>query len=269
MKDDRMAIVMIGYDGYDDVWKDFFTLYQKNWADCPYKIYLADGEKGYDMPGLTVIHAGKDAEWSRKVQKALEVVEEKYICLLLEDFYFGSPVDNKIVAEALDIMERDQLKYYKLTTFSKIKTASYQGIPYLHVLPGNLEYAVSLQAGIWEKDFLKEKVGTENYNAWKFEIDRINEEKLASKEPMEGCVYDDRNILQIQHGIVQGKYLPEAVKYFDRRGYHLDQSRRSVMTFRENFIYKSKRLNWPKPIKQILKSVLRLFGMKFVTDVNA
>ena len=166
-------------------------------------------------------------------------------------------------------MDRDQLKYYKLTTFSKIKTASYQGIPYLHVLPENLEYAVSLQAGIWKKDFLKEKVGTENYNAWKFEIDRINEEKVASKEPMEGCVYDDRNILQIQHGIVQGKYLPEAVKYFDRRGYHLDQSRRSVMTFRENFIYKAKRLNWPKPVKQVLKSVLRLFGMKFVTDVNA
>lgn len=269
MKDNRMAIVMVGFDGYDDVWIDFFNLYKKNWADCPYKIYLADGEKGYDLPELTTVHAGKDAEWSRKVQKALEVVEEKYICLLLEDFYFGSPVDNAVVSEALDLMEKDELKYYKLNTFSPIKTAKYKNFDYLRVLPGNLEYAISLQPGIWEKDFLKEKVGTENYNAWKFEVDRINEEKNASSEPMKGCVYDERNILQIQHGIVQGKYLPECVKYFRKKGYELNQSRRSVMSFKENFIYKSKRLNWPKPIKKVLKAVLRLFGMKFVTDVNA
>lgn len=269
MNDKRMAIVMVGYDGYDDVWKDFFTLFQTNWKDCPYRIYLADGEKGYEMSGLINVHAGKEAEWSRKVQKALEVVEEKYICLLLEDFYFGSAVDNKIVSDALDLMDRDGLKYYKLNTFSKIKTTNYKNIDYLHVLPGNLEYAVSLQPGIWERDFLKEKVGTENYNAWKFEVDRINEEKNASKEPLKGCVFDERNILQIQHGIVQGKYLPECVRYFKKRGYELNQSRRSVMTGWENFIYKAKRLNWPKPIRQILKNILRLFGMKFVTDANA
>ena len=269
MKDNRMAIVMIGYDGYDDVWKDFFTLYQKNWSDCPYKIYLADGEKGYDMPGLTVIHAGKDAEWSRKVQKALEVVEEKYICLLLEDFYFGSRVNNKVVSKALDLMDKDHLKYYKLNTFSKIKTARYKNIDYLHVLPENMEYGISLQPGIWEKDFLKEKVGTGNYNAWKFEVDRLNEEKGKSKAPLKGCVFDERNILKIQHGIVQGKYLPECVRYFEKRGYQLNQSRRSVMTFKENLIYKAKRLNWPKPIRKILKSILRAFGMKFVTDMNA
>lgn len=269
MSDSRMAILMVGYDPYDDIWGDFFTLYKKNWADCPYKIYLADNVRGYDMPGLTVIHGGEEAEWSRKVQKALNVIQEKYVCLLLEDFYFGMPVDNKTVMEALDLMDRDNLKYYKLNTFSKIKTPAYKNYPYLHVLPGNLEYAISLQAGIWRKDFLEEKVGTENYNAWKFEIDRINEEKLGSSEPLEGCVFDERNILQIQHGVVQQKYLPEAIKFFEKRGYHLDQSKRSTMSFRENLIYKTKRLNWPKPVKKVLKGIMHLFGVKFVTDKNA
>lgn len=268
MIDNRMAIVMVGYDGYDDIWVDFFNLYKKNWPNCPYKIYLVDNEKGYDMPGLTVIHAGKGAEWSIKVQKALEILEEKYICLLLEDFYFGNLVDNNTVSEILDFMDSDNLKYYKLNSFSKIKTPNYKDIDYLHVLPGNLEYAISLQPCIWEKNFLKEKVGEGNYNPWKFEVNQIIEGKNASTEPMEGCVYDDRNILQICHGVVQGKYIPEAIRFFRKRGYELNQSRRGVLTFRANVMFKLKMFGWPKPIKKMLKAILKLFGVKFVADCN-
>lgn len=269
MSKKKMAILMVGYDPYIDIWGDFFELYKRNWPDCPYSIYLADNECGYNMDGLKVIHGGKEAEWSRKVQIALEKIEEEYVCLLLEDFYFGSLVDTELIENTLEFIEQEKIKYYKLTTFSKINTPIYKNLDYLHVLPGNLEYAISLQAGIWKKDFLKEKVGTENYNAWKFEVDRINEEKQGTKEPMEGCVFDERNILQIQHGVVQGKYLPEVIKYFDKRGYSLNQSKRQVMSFKENVIYKTKRFNWPKPIKRILKGILHLMGVKFVTDKNA
>lgn len=268
MKENNMAILVIGFDGYDDLWKDFFTLFKKYWADCPYKIYLANNTLKYEVAGVTTINAGNDAEWSRKAQIACELIEEEYVCLLLEDFYLGANVDSKVIEDVLEFMVQENIRYYKLNTFSKINTPNYRGRGYLHIIPGNLEYGISLLPGIWEKAFLIEKLGTENYNAWKFEIDRLIEERDETSEPLKGCVYDDRNILQIQHGVVQGKYLPEVIKYFKKNGYDLNQSRRGIMTFRENLIYKTKRLNWPAPLKRSLKAFLHLFGVKFVTDIN-
>lgn len=265
----NMAILVIGFDGYSDLWGDFFTLFKKYWKDCPYNLYMANNKIDYPVDGVTFIHAGEDAEWSRKVQLALEQIDEEYICLLLEDFYLGRKVDTQIIENAIELMKQDDLKYYKLNTFTPFKTSNYKNIPYLHVIPENMEYGISLLPGIWNKDFLKQKLGTENYNAWKFECDRIAEERGKTNTPMNGCVYDERNIMQIVHGVVQGKYLPEAVNYFEKRGYSLNQSKRGVMTFKENFIYKVKRLNWPKPLKKVLKKILRIFGMKFVTDQNA
>ena len=269
MKKHNMAILVIGFDGYNDLWNDFFTLFHKYWDDCPYKIYLSNNTLDFPVQNVTTIHAGADAEWSRKAQIALEQIEEDYICLLLEDFYLGKRVDNKVVEKALNLMAEDDLNYYKLNTFTPFKTESYKEYPYLHIIPENMEYGISLLPGIWKKEFLSEKLGKENYNAWKFECDRIAEEKGKTNKPLKGCVYDERNILQIVHGVVQGKYLPEAVKYFEKRGYSLNQSKRQVMSFKENFIYKTKRLSWPKPVKTVLKKILRCFGMKFVTDQNS
>lgn len=269
MSERNMAIAVIGFDGYNDIWKDFFTLFHKYWPGCPYKIYLINNELDYKVKGVTTLHAGADAEWSRKVQMALEWIEEDYICLLLEDFYLGKEVQTRVVAQALKLMEKDKLKYYKLHTFTPFRTEHYKGYKHLYVIPENMDYGISLLAGIWEKGFLREKVGTENYNAWKFECNRLAEEKGKTNTPLKGCVYDERNILNIVHGVVQGKYLPEAVRYFARRGYALNQSRRRMLNPWENFIDKCKRFNWPGPVKKILKKILKLFGMKFVTDENA
>jgi len=156
-----------------------------------------------------------------------------------------------------------------LNTFTPFHTPHYKQYKYLYVIPENMEYGISLLPGIWEKGFLQTKLGTENYNAWKFECNRLSEEKGKSSRPLEGCVFDSRNILQIQHGVVQGKYLPETIQYFKKQGYSLNQSRRGVMSFKENLLYKVKRLNWPSPVKNILKGILRLFGMKFVSDMNS
>lgn len=264
-----MAILVIGFDGYDDLWDDFFTLFAKYWSDCPYPVYLANNSKKCNYEGVTVINAGDDAEWSRKAQMALQVIEEKYVSLMLEDFYLGEKVDNSVIKSAIRLMKKDGLVYYKLKTFSKIKTAKYKNYSYLRTIPGNLEYGISLQPGIWDKNFLAEKLGKENYNAWKFECDRLAEEKNMGAQPLKGCVYDERNIFKIQHGVVQGKYLPKTVKYFDKQGYHLNMERRQAMRGKQYFVYRLKAFGWPRFMRTILKRIMHFFGAEFVTDRNA
>ncbi len=264
----NLAILVIGFDGYDDLWDDFFTLFFKYWENCPYSVYLANNEKKYNFSNVKVINAGANAEWSRKVQVALDTIEEEYICLLLEDFYVGYPICQEEIDKLMHLISSDKLIYYKLKTYFPIKTKKYKGYNFLSVIPENLKYGISLQPAIWQRDFLKEKVGKENYNAWKFEVDRVREEAGGTDAPIEGCVYDNRNILQIQHGVVQGKYLPQTVKFFKKQGYCLNMEHRQVMRGKQYIIYKLKEIKWPKPIRTLLKKILNILGVKFVSDIN-
>lgn len=268
-KQSKMALLVVGFDGYNDLWDDYFKLLNKYWKDREYPTYLSNNELKSEYENVTVINCGKDAEWSRKVQTAIDLIEEDYICLLLEDFYTGTYVDGMLVDNVIDFIKQNDLKYYKINTFSKIKSPRYNNIKHLRTIPANLPYGISLQPAIWNKEFLKEKLGKENYNAWIFEYDRIKESSNNVYDSLEGCVYDDRNILQIKHGVVQGKYLPPIVKYFEKINQPLDISGRKVMPTREYFLYRIKNITKSiVPLKLInpMKKILGKFGMSFVSD---
>ena len=144
-----MAIVVVSYDGYSDLWDDYFALLNKYWTNRPYPVFLANNIKQPYYKTVSVINGGIHAQWSTRTRIAVEQIEEPYICLLLEDFFTGSNVDNTLINEALKLIKKDELKYYKLNSFSTINTANYKGISYLCTIPEDLDYGVSLQPAIW------------------------------------------------------------------------------------------------------------------------
>lgn len=267
-----MALVIIGYDPYKDVWNHYFNLINKYWPDNPFPVYLVNNEdKGAEYKGVTVINCGKDAEWSRKAQIATQQIKEKYICLLLEDFFTRDYVNTEKVLKVVKFMKERDIKYYKLASFSSFHTPHFENHQFLYTIPKNKPYGISLQAAIWEKEFLKEKLGTDNYNAWTFEKDRLDEE-TEDTAPLEKCVFDNRNILQIEHAIVQSVYLPPAIAYFNKIGYKIDLNERGIMGKKEYFIYANKRF-WSDilvgPYLKPLKKFLKKMGMNFVSDSNS
>lgn len=264
-----MAIIVIGFDGYYDLWDDYFTLLNKNWGDRIYPVYLANNTLKSEYKNVSVINCGVDAEWSKKARMAIEQVDEPYICLLLEDFYTGSKVDNNLITETLDFIKHNNIKYYKLKNLSKIKTKHFKNVKHLYNIPGNMSYGISLQPAIWEKDYLLKLLGDGNYNAWKFEYARVAESSKRSNKPLKGCVFDNRNILKIQHGVIQGKYIPAVVKYFKKQNYQLNVSKRTLMTKKEYWTYKFKLVGKqliPTSYKETIKRQLSKFGVKYVSD---
>lgn len=263
----ELAIVIISYDEYSDLWDDFFYLLQKKWPDNPYKIYLINNIKKPIYENVTVINTHIDAQWSTRVRLGLKKINEKYICLLLEDFYIGSRINNTFVEEALNIIRKENIKYYKLNSFSKIRSSRYEGKSHIQLIPSKKQYAISLQPAIWEKDYLIEKVGDEDYNAWQFEIDRNNDTEKIKEKFLSDCLYDNRNILNICHVVVQGKILPSAIKHYNKSNYKLS-SNRLVMTQSEYIFYKMKFFGvnyFPYYVNKGLKKILISVGAKFVT----
>lgn len=200
----RLTLLLVSYDGYGDMWPTFFECKERFWSNCPYPIVLSNNVRAFEAKGLRVINCGFDAQWSTRTRKALESIDTKYVMFLLEDLFISDVVETGDIESALDLMDKDGISYYKIMTFSKIKTPSYMGEEYLHIIPASMPYGISLQAAIWEKSFFLDMIGKGDYNPWVFEVERLEEEQNTTEPNKVVGVFDDRNMLNICHMVVQG-----------------------------------------------------------------
>ncbi len=266
MNYETVSLVIIGYDPYKDVWDHYFELLNRYWSDRP-ATYLITNEITPEYAGVQAIAAGKDAEWSKKVQVALEQVQTKYFVLLLEDFFTTRPVNGQNFCDLMSLIEENDIQYCKLLNQSKIKGKRFADRKSLHIINRDEEYGISLQPAIWNRDYLRETVGSENYNAWIFEFNQIKDRK-QNRDRID-CLADDSNILEITHAVVQSKYLPSAVKVFKKQGYPLNTQARAVFSGKENFKYRFKQFvkhHTPKFMHKGLKKVGRKMNVDFVSD---
>ncbi len=265
-----VAIVLTIYDGYEDMWDDCIRLLKKNWVDHP-PIYVFTNEVEREWEDVFCMPVGKDAEWSLKVQKALEIVREKYFVMLLEDFYIGAHVSTRNFEELLSFVKSNQIDYCKLCENNEVihrkKKAYKKGFPY-EVIYEDQCYGISLQASLWRRDFLAKLVGSDNYNAWVFELRQVEKAKKGNHAVWPNAICDARNILNIKHGALQGKMLPPTVAYFQEKGDPLETNR-AVMDKKDYRNYYIKQLGQdvaPKWAVGFIKNIARRFGYTFVSD---
>lgn len=256
----KLAIVGIFYDGYYDIWEDFLELLERNWSDNLYPVYIVNNTKEIKFErnyNVKVLHAGDDAEYSRKVQMAVDSIDADYYLLLLEDFFLSENVNNQNIIDIISNMEQNNLKYCRMTIPDFLSKRDLRK-PFGKITE-KFEYTVSCQPSIWEKSFLKKCIGTENYNAWVFEGIYAKSTEAHSKDFLSGCVYDYTNPLKLRHGLVQGKILPPVYKDFINKGYEF-KAHREIMTNRQYKKYKLKQVvkeYIPIKIQQILKKVMK------------
>lgn len=267
---DDVAIVLTIFDGYEDLWDDCVKYINKFWPGHP-QIYAFTNEIVHDWDNVITIPVGPDAEWSRKAQKATEVVPQKYFILLLEDFYMGAAVNETEVLKLLNFMEKYHIDYAKLCDNNRIvhkkKPLYKKGYPY-EVVFEDEDYAISLQTAIWNKEYFKKLLGSDNYNAWVFELNQVKKTRKAPHVVLRNVIDDPRNILHIKHGALQGKMLPGTVEYFRKIGDPLSTNR-PTMTSKEYNTYFLKQLGkdiTPKFATKFVKNVAKKFGYSFVEE---
>ncbi|KKF50430.1 hypothetical protein [Streptococcus uberis] len=263
---ENVSLLIIGYDPYKDVWDHYFELLNKYWPNRP-KTYLATNTLIPDYKDVTVLPTSENAEWSKKVYDSLTYIDTDYVILLLEDFFTTRTVENRKIYDLLEIIKENQIQYCKLLNQAKFRGKTFKNYEYLRISEKSDTYAISLQPAIWEKSFLKECVGPDNYNAWIFELHKAK--KFNINNDRINVISDDRNILEITHAIVQSKYLRKAVRVFKRQNYKLNLSKRGVMSVSDTIKYRSKIFfaqYTPKVLWNTFKAVGRVLNVNFVSD---
>ncbi len=259
----KLAIVGIFYDGYYDIWEDFLELFEKFWPNCPYEKYIVNDIKDLEFPkdyGFKVIHAGKDAEYSKRVQTAVSQIDADYLLLVLEDFFVGNPVSNQKIADILSFVESEGIKYYSmpLEDFQWVnKRPQYKNFKGLERLSPKDEYTICCQPAIFKKDFLRQCIGVSNYNAWVFEGVYTKSKYAHTEEFLNGTCVDNSNPLQMYHGALQSKMLPKTVEHFASVGYTFKNKRE---------ILSSKQIK-KHDFKKLIKKTLPIWAQNFLKKV--
>lgn len=270
MGKDDLVLLVLSCDAYSDLWDDFFNLKEKFWKDCPYKFYLVTESKTYNRSNVEVILCGNNLNWAGRLKYAIDKTNAKYYGIFLEDYFISSPINNSIIFDLLETMKQHNVTFLNTSDVFynciNMKNKEYF-LPHLIKIPNNKKYGLSTEAGIWERNFLLDKIGHKDYSAWQFEIDRVNEAKTETG--LGGFnLCDDRMPfhVSIEPVVIQGKIYPPARKFFHKIGYNFISNRQN-MNYKNVLIFKLKsKMSNIKYGKKLFKWIGEKFlGQKFFT----
>lgn len=266
--EEGMAILVVSCDAYSDVVHNYFTLLNKFWPDCKYTIYLINNTKKDDYGNVRIINAGNELDWSGRLKQSLKQIKERYILVMLEDYYIGKAVNSKVIDDALKFIMNNNIKYYRITNIPKGKV-QYENYKHLCGIPANQRYGINLQCAIWGKEYLDEFLGDKDCSAWEVETNRLNKIVDKDSELINGCVVDTRNIIDIQNAVLKGKWNPQAINYFNKLGYRFHLGTRSQLSIKEQTsrkIIKIIREILPNRARVRMKKMLSKLGVNFMSE---
>lgn len=272
----KLSLLVLSCDKYNDLWDNFFRLRDLFWPDCDFNWYLVTESCSYNYKNVTVIRTGKQLNWTGRLVYALETIESPYIGWYLDDFYISEKVNNSLIHELVDKMENENIDYINMSdvfdSLVKMPEPHEYHDKYLLKIPPHKKYGISTASAIWNKNYLLRTLGNDDKNAWQFEIDLC---KLAlSENGLPGLILcDERKPFKVTSVpvVIQGRYYPKAIKEFARKGLIIDYKTRGLMSRTDVLVYDFNcyvrfvlrdHPNLSRSIKWIAKNIFRI---KFFT----
>jgi hypothetical protein len=261
----NMTMLILSCDNFSDLWDGHIKLLEQNWPDRDMDTYIvtdAQTEKYY--PGIQIINAGEDVEWSDRLAYALKQVKTDYVFITLDDYFLIKKVNDQSIIDLLNIMEKEEIDYLRL--FPRPKKATKEeltGYKKVHRIRTTGEYSVNLYSGIWRLKFAESTVRTP-LNAWKFEV------SLHKRAVEYGakCVVSLRNEFQILDVVRKGKLLHKSATYFKRHPGIYDGDR-ETNTWKYEIKLTIQQLvarHLPKWAHKRVKAFMRKLGHQYYSD---
>lgn len=266
-----LSIFIDSFDGYRDLWNNFFTIFDHYWSECAFEKYLVCNTTNYEHSRTTLIKTGEEIDWFQRTIKAIECIHEDYILFMLEDYFISEKICNDDLLEILKCMEENKIFYYRLSPNQAKPENSH--CFYTRVASKG-RYQISLQMAIWNRgvflELLKKIQSQGGKSPWDFEkyfVNQFQEDKVNKFVP--GILYDTRDLLGYKNGVLQGKWIRSTLKFYKKQGFLLDTGEREIMSLKSTISYKLK--SWGAkhvPVRFVshIRNFMRRVGFNFITD---
>lgn len=213
MMRDKVTGLIFSCDNFSDLWDGNIKLFNQNWPDRDFETFIVtDKPTEREIPGIGIIAAGADLEWSDRLKYALQFVKTDYVFVTLDDYFLIKTVDNNKMEDYLALMISGGYDYFRFYPRPKAATRSelkdFKGI---YNVDTSCNYSVNLYSCFWSKKFL-EYVVADPKNAWMFEVSLSKQAVKYGAKCL--CSYnEDYLILDV---VRKGKILHKARRYFNR-----------------------------------------------------
>ncbi len=261
MLSDRLELLISSCDKYSDLWDLQIYHLNKNWANRNMRsVIVTDTTSKKAYENIQIFAAGNELEMPQRIKKVLETVSTEYVFITLDDYFLIEEVDNQKIENLLNAMDQYKLDYIRLFPIPEERKVLDKGKK-LYWINLDRNYAVNLYPGIWRKSFLEATVNSP-LDAWKYEVSLTSVAKANNFR----CAMSKENIFMFVDVIRKGKLLNKANKYLASNGMKLEReliSRKEE--FKLNLMFWAKKY-FPKKIQKLIKKVMSLFGMKFISE---
>ncbi|MDO4818819.1 MAG: hypothetical protein Q3994_00375 [Prevotella sp.] len=270
----RCGFLLNSCDAYSDTWDAFFDLLNIYWPDLPYKVYLNTETINYKPKHsysfeIITINTSNTISWSKRLMKVLDIIEEDYVLMTLDDFFLQSLVKTDLIEKLIYMMEIDlTIASFQLTAARIAQEANVNIGEKLSLnLMSREGWKTHFIPTIWRKNVLRKWLrpwesiwGFEGYGSQRARVWNYKEKVYTVDSPI---IYDylwvDRCSV-----IVNGKWYasPLVDQLFESNGIIIDFAKRGRITLEE---YKSHEMKWilsRYSLKQIvIKSFNRLLSL--------
>jgi hypothetical protein len=161
-----LAVLVSSCDSYSDLWPYFFHFFFSTWKNPAVPVNLLANHMTYADQRVNTLQVGNDVAWSDNLQRALQQVRSEYVILILEDFFFATPVDEARVLDACRQLHRIGGKYLALDQFGDLGDAV-PGTEF-RVSGGDDNLHAGLNLSLWRTGFLRE-IAQPGKNIWQAE----------------------------------------------------------------------------------------------------
>lgn len=251
-----IAVVVLSCDKYSDIWPVFYSFFFKYWDDCPFKIYNASNHKSFSHPRITNIHSGMVSDWSSETKAVLEQIKEKYIIIILDDYFIYKPVDMPTLLSSMQVMNKYDALFLKLFCFPVSHSSLWvydklDEVPFMGKIRNGQEYRINLQLGAWNRELLLGLLKT-GESPWQFEIEGSRRSDKIPNPCL--CIVDDPTknyvhgpITYLCSALSKGIWMLDALELCKKEGIPVNTGIRGVET---KFEYRFRRLYTKTPLSK-------------------
>ena len=259
----QVAVLLNSCDKYSDIWEYFFHFFNLYWSDCPYQVYVNTETKtcNYEtnVGSIKTCNTKVGMQWSERILKALNCIEEEYVIWFIDDFFLLSKINQKAIDEVVEFAKN--YKNFGSCLFEKDIPNTYNTKKVFgdfRIRDKREPYYVSAQITLWKKSYLK-KVLRKNESPWDFEW-YASYRCAHYKE--NSFVWDnkDYNLFPIymkgewSYGLMGGKWAKGTPYFFEKHGVECDFSKRGFFDFEKQekaWNKKEKKLSFFDKIKML------------------
>jgi hypothetical protein len=209
MNNENIAIVVLSYDGFNELWPPFFDYFFKSWPDCTFPIFLLNNHCEFKDSRVSNLLVGDDKSWSDSLIKGLNKIDTEYILFFYDDTFL-TKIHFERLKTSLDFLKKGNLKSLTLRPSYFISNSA--NIFSIKIIPQNALYRNALFANVMNRKFLLSMLNN-GETAWDFEI----KGNIRSRNDLYYSV--NKPIFEYKHGIIKGNWIYDTFNELQSKGY--------------------------------------------------